>query len=142
MWLVLEFLKHFHFYHSQVPTSHLRHQGLSLPCIIVRSIIYRQLIMTLQPIDLIFTRVIIYPRPGERSLTGNFLIHLFYQGHYLPCSITLQYQQQRSLFTQRGWGEWLTANFTAHLFYQLLSAMQYASLQIFHNNAIQSYLFF
>jgi hypothetical protein len=35
----------------------------------------------------IFIMVNIHPGPGGGGLTDNFITHLFYQGHYLPCGL-------------------------------------------------------
>ncbi len=69
-----------------LPASHLCHQGLDWPWLIVRSIIYQQILWSVTA-DLIFSMVNIYIEPGVRGLTAHFLTHLFYQGHYLPCGL-------------------------------------------------------
>jgi hypothetical protein len=46
----------------------------------------------------ILAEVTIYSEAWWMLLTANFPTYLFYQGYFLPCGLTQQYQQ-RSLFT-------------------------------------------
>jgi hypothetical protein len=66
--------------------------GAWLPCIIVRSFFIAVNYDTATT-NQIFIRVNIYLGPGEglTGVTADFLTHSFYQGHYLPCSLTPQY---------------------------------------------------
>ena len=65
-----------------LPASHLCHQGLSWPCIFVRST-YQQVFWS-RDYRSNFHQGQYLLRGGELTNASNFLTDLFYQGHYLP----------------------------------------------------------